>query len=526
MKEYKYYKTIEYNNFYEMLRALYEKHSKKIAIKYTKKTELVEITYHQLLKEISSLYLFYKKNSIANQNIGIISENRYEYITTYLSSVFLNVIAPIDKEITSVELKNLIDKFDIQVLFFTNKTKDTVLPAVCSDSHVKLVNIDESYQEIIQEEYPIPVFLEEVQVVERDKFSVLAFTSGTTGELKGVMLSQYNIMSNLRAAIENNPLKSPTLVVLPMNHTYGFNPGVLNTLYNAGTLCINMDLKHIARDLKLYNPYFVGVVPMMVEGIYNNIIREAKRKNKYEFLMRMIKISNFLLKFKIDVRRPLFGNILCKGLRLMVSGGASLNPIYIEKFEELGIKLLNGYGLTECSPLVAVNRSIHNVAGSVGTIIKDDDVLIAEDGEIFVKGPNVMLGYYKDEKATKESIQNGYFKTGDFGYKTGNVLFITGRKKNLIILENGKNFSPEVLEEKLTELSYIKECIVTTRKQKNSTIIIAKLYIDGDKTSLEADIKRINAEFPKYMQIDDYEIMEEEFEKNSTKKIIRSKYVK
>ena len=210
----------------------------------------------------------------------------------------------------------------------------------------------------------------------------------------------------------------------------------------------------------------------------------------------------------------------------MVSGGATLNPIYVEKFEELGIKLLNGYGLTECSPLVAVNRSINNVQGSVGTIIKDDEVKIAKDGEILVKGPNIMLGYYKDKKATSESIKNGYFKTGDFGYKKGNVLYITGRKKNLIVLENGKNFSPEVIEEKLSELSYIKECIVTTRKQKNNTIIVAKLYIDGDMSSLENDIEKINSVFPKYMHIDDYEIMEEEFEKNSTKKIIRSKYVK
>ena len=210
----------------------------------------------------------------------------------------------------------------------------------------------------------------------------------------------------------------------------------------------------------------------------------------------------------------------------MVSGGAALNPIYVEKFGELGIKLLNGYGLTECSPLVAVNRSVYNVQGSVGTIIKDDEVKIAKDGEILVKGPNVMLGYYKDKKATSESIKNGYFKTGDFGYKKGNVLYITGRKKNLIILENGKNFSPEVIEEKLIELSYVKECIVTTRKQKNNTIIVAKLYIDGDMSSLETDIEKINSVFPKYMHIDDYEIMEEEFEKNSTKKIIRSKYVK
>lgn len=525
MRKVDYYKTVEYNNFYEMLNVLYKDYSPKTAIKYVSKKDVVEISYQRLLEEISSLFHYYKSNGIDNCNIGIISENRYEYITLYLSSVFRNVIAPIDKEMTSDELTKLVEKFDIKVLFYTNKMRETVVPAISNET-VTLINIDENYSDILQTEYPVDTFLEEISNVHKDKFSVLAFTSGTTGELKGVMLSQYNITTNLRAAIENNVLKSPTLAVLPMNHTYGFNPGVLNTLYNAGTLCINMELKYIVRDLKLFNPFFVGVVPMMAEGIYNNIIREAKRTNKYNMLMRMIKVSNFLLKFKIDLRRLFFGNILCKGLRVMVSGGAPLNQMYVEKFEELGIKLLNGYGLTECAPLVAVNRAVHVVPDSVGTIIKDDDVRIDEDGEILVKGPNVMLGYYKDEKSTSESIVNGYFRTGDFGYKKDNVLFITGRKKNLIILENGKNFSPEVIEAKLAELSYVKECIVVPVKKKSNTLIVAKIYPEGEISSLKEDIEQINAGFPQYMHIDEYEIMEDEFEKNSTKKIIRSKYVR
>lgn len=520
-----YYKAAEYNSFYELLSSLYEKHTKDVAIRYVKKKDMVEITYQRMLQEISNLAGFYEGMGIENVNIGILSENRYEYITIYFSAVFQNVIAPIDKEMTVRDLEQLIEKFDIKVLFYTDKTKETVQEAVVPET-LKLFNMDACYGSIMEKEYPINDFLQKNQKVHKDKFSVLAFTSGTTGELKGVMLSQYNILSNLRAAIENNVLKSPNLSVLPMNHTYGFNPGVLNTFYNGGTLCINMDLKYIARDLKLFQPYFVGVVPMMAEGIYNNIIREAKRQNKYDTLMRMIQISNFLRKFKIDLRHLFFGNILCRNLRVMVSGGAPLNQMYVEKFEELGIKLLNGYGLTECSPLVAVNRAVHVVPDSVGTIIREDEVLIDEDGEILVKGPNVMLGYYKDEQATRESMVNGYFRTGDFGYKEDNVLYVTGRKKNLIILENGKNFSPEVLEAKLLELPYVKECIVTTKKRATNTLIVALIYPEGETGSLKEDILKINAGFPPYMRIDDYEITETEFEKNSTKKIIRSKYVK
>lgn len=525
MKKNDYYKTTELNTFYEMLSFLYANHAKDPAIRFMKKKELVEISYQRMFQEISNLAGFYQEKAIENMHIGILSENRYEYITVYLSAVFRNVIAPIDKEMTGQDLAQLVEKFDIKVLFYTNKTKENVEEAGLPDK-IRLLNIDECYAGFMEKEYPIEVFLKENQGVHKDKFSVLAFTSGTTGELKGVMLSQYNILSNLRAAIENNVLKSPTLSVLPMNHTYGFNPGVLNTFYNGGTLCINMELKHIARDLKLFQPYFVGVVPMMAEGIYNNIIREAKRQNKYELLMRMIGVSNFLRRFKIDLRRLFFGNILCKSLRLMVSGGAPLNPMYVEKFEELGIKLLNGYGLTECAPLVAVNRAACMVLGSVGTIIREDQVLIDEDGEILVKGPNVMLGYYKDEQATGESMVNGYFRTGDFGYKEDNVLYITGRKKNLIILENGKNFSPEVLEAKLLELSYVKECIVTTKQTATNTLIVALIYPEGETDSLEEDLAKVNAGFPSYMQINTYELMETEFEKNSTKKILRSKYVR
>lgn len=538
MNKHAYHETVVYDNFYEMLHGLHRKHSGDTAIQFLKKNRLITFTYKELLEQVSSLFGYFIKREYRNCHIGILSENRYEYVAIYLASVFENVIAPIDKEITTEALESLLQQFDIKVLFYTNKTRKLV-ESLSEISGIEFINMDEVYDVIMQESYAVETFLETVKKVPKEKFSVLAFTSGTTGELKGVMLSQYNILSNLRAALEHNILKSPLLLILPMNHTYGFNPGVLTTLYNAGTLCINTDLKYFVRDLKYFNPYYIGVVPMVAEGIYNNILREAKKKKKDKLLQRMIKISNFLLKYKLDVRRLFFGNLINKRLRLMVCGGAALNPFYVERFAELGIILLNGYGLTECSPLVAVNREVHNVPGSVGTIIREDAVKIAPDGEIMVKGPNVMLGYYKDEEATSACIEDGYFKTGDFGYVEGNILYVTGRKKNLIILENGKNFSPEQIENKLLEIPYIKECLVTTRRQEKNSIIIAKIFLEeadgaaeqicpeGEKQLklLEQDIKAVNATLPDYMHIDDYEIMTEEFEKNSTKKIVRKKYV-
>lgn len=522
MKKIDYFKIVRFDTFNELINGMYNEYGDRIAIKYYKNS-IVEITYKDLVCEISNIYNYFKINKISNKNIGIISENRYEYISLYLASVFDNVICPIDKEITSESLEKLVNKFDVDVLLYTNKMKDKL--SLLNKLKIRLINIDELYKEMISRSFSVDKLIKETKNIDKNKFSILCFTSGTTDEVKGVMLSQYNILSNLRAAIENNHLKNLTLSVLPMNHTYGFNPGVLNTLYNGTTLCLNLDLKYIVRDLKMFDPYFIAVVPMMVEGMYKNIIATAKRTNKYNFLMCMIKVSNFLRKFKIDLRHLFFGNILNKNLRLMVSGGAALNPMYIEKFDELGIIILNGYGLTECSPLVAVNREVNNIWGSVGTIIKDDKVKIDKDGEILVKGPNVMLGYYKDEKETKKVLEKGYFRTGDFGYKKDNIVYITGRKKNLIILENGKNFSPEIIEEKILNLEYVKECIVTTKKKNKVSIIIAKIYMEEKNDLLEEDIKKINETLPGYMNIDDVEIMECEFEKNSSKKIIRSKYV-
>ncbi len=523
--KYPYYKTVIYDNFYEMIKGWHDNNSNKVAIKYIKNNKVINITYNNLIEQICSLHNYYKLHNIKDQNIGILAENRYEYITVYLSSAFFNVIVPLDKELDSDSLKNSLKDFDIKVLFYTNKTNSKIIDIV-KNLNIKLINIDKEYENIIEKQYPVEKFFEDVSKVKKDKFSVLASTSGTDGKMKGVMLSQYNVVVNVRGTLENNILKNPTLSLLPMNHTYGFNPGVLATLYNGTTVCLNQDLKNIVRDLKKFNPFFFEAVPMIIEGMYNNIIREAKRKKKYKMLCCMIKISNFLLKHHIDVRHIFFGNIINKRLRLVVSGGAALNPMYVEKFGELGIKILNGYGLTECSPTIAVSREFNNVIGSAGTIMNHIKVKIASDGEILVKGPNVMLGYYNNLKATKESMIDGYFKTGDLGYVKDRVIFVTGRKKNLIILGNGKNFSPEFIENKLLNIPYIKECIVTTKKVKNNDIIIAKIYMENPSDKLNEDIKKINNSLPKYMKIDEIEIMEQEFEKNSSKKIRRNNYVK
>ncbi|MBE5870745.1 MAG: hypothetical protein E7294_05755 [Lachnospiraceae bacterium] len=518
-----YYDTVIYDSFAQMLRGWQIHHPDKAAIRYRDGEQIVTVTYRELVRQTCCVYQYFKEQGIEGSHIGIVSENRYEYIVIYLASVLYNVIAPLDKELDAFTLAETIGAFDINVLWYTAGTKKK-LEAVPVDGRVRRINIDEIYTGLICREVDVEGFLTQIQPIDKDKFSVLASTSGTDGKMKGVMLSQYNVVVNIRGTLENNILKTPTLALLPMNHTYGFNPGILATLYNGTCVCLNLNLKHLARDLKEYDPFFFEAVPMVFEGIYKNILREVKRQNKYPLFCRMIKLSQFLLKFHIDVRHLFFGEFINPGLRLAVSGGASLNPVYVERYAQLGIELLNGYGMTECSPTVAVSMKRNNVAGSAGTIMRHIDVKIAQDGEILVKGPNVMLGYYKDEQATAECMEDGYFKTGDLGYVEGKVIFVTGRKKNLIILGNGKNFSPEAVEKKLLELPYVTECIVTSRVESNNEIVVAKVYMEKPEDRLEDDIRQINKTLPGFMKIDRFEIMEKEFEKNSSRKIRRNMY--
>lgn len=525
------YDVVKYENFYELLKGFRDNYSERTAIRFRKNGKETGITYDALIRQTGDLYFFYKNNDIHDRHIGILSENRYEYVTIYLASVFHNVIAPIDRELTVGGLAALIEKFDIKVLFYTDKTKEKLDDLPRKDM-LRLINIDESYQTITQDHYEPDIFLKDTEQTDSHKFSVLAFTSGTTGAVKGAMLSQFNIVSNLRAPLLYMHLESPMLQLLPMNHMYGFHPGLLSPLYNGDTVCINLALKDIAKDLKYYDPYYIGVVPVMLEGIYKNIIREARNQKKEKLLYRLIRISNWLRKHHIDIRRLLFQNLINKRLRVIVCGGAFLDPVYIDRFDEIGITVLNGYGMTECAPLISVNRDRNDIRGSAGAVIRGTEVRIADDGEILVKGWNVMSGYYNDREETDRSFVDGYYRTGDLGYLEGDILYITGRRKNLIILKNGKNFSPEVIEKELLRLPYVRECLVMSDVRNSTEVVIAKILLasnignDGsiDAGQLKKDIEAINRTLPSYMHIDDHEIVFEEFEKTSSKKIIRNKY--
>ena len=515
--------TVIYDSFYEMIKGRFESCPDRDAIRYMSGNDTVNITYREMTEQIAAVYGFFRSKGMKNRHIAILSENRYEYIIIYLAAVLDNVIIPLDKELDGGTVGRCLEQFDADMLFFTDRTADK---AACFSGDT--VNIDRDFGGILDKKISVEEFFLNAQHTDKDRFAVLASTSGTDGEMKGVMLSQYNVIVNVRGTLENNVLKDPTIAFLPMNHTYGFNPCMLATLYNGTTLCLCLSVKHLLRDLKAFDPYFFGAVPMVIEGMYDGIQREIRKRGKEKTVTRLIKLSRFLLKFHIDLRHIFFGSFINRRLRLVVNGGAALRAELVEKFGDIGITILNGYGLTECAPTIAVSRVCNNVAGSAGTIMKHIDVRIAEDGEILVKGPNVMLGYYKNEEATWAAFRDGYFATGDTGYTDGKVIYVTGRKKNLIILGNGKNVPPEMLEDRLGNIPCVKECLVVPKKAAGrNTILCAKIVLreNSDGSSLREDIAAVNRGLPDYMRIDDYEIMDSEFEKNSSRKIKRNLYV-
>lgn len=319
--------------------------------------------------------------------------------------------------------------------------------------------------------------------------------------------------------------------MLPFHHAFGLITAVLKTFNYEKTIFINSSLKTVQRDMLLAKPETMMVVPLFIETFYKTIWKTAKEKGSEKVLQKSMTISSFFLTIGLDIREKLFKMVLESfggNLKYFICGGAVLSPKYVQEFRLWGIEILNGYGITECAPVIAVNRNNYHCDGSVGQILHGCDVRIWEKdnngiGEIQVKGSNVMLGYYQDSVETKNAFSDGWFKTGDLGYidKDG-FLYITGRKKNLIILPNGENVSPEELEEKIMLISYVKEVVVSEKDGR----ICAEVFLDKEmeveaETKIDSDIMLMNKSLPNYKKIGKVMIREEEFEKTSTRKIKR-----
>jgi len=528
----------------------------KTAFKYKEKNEIKEKTYKEFEYETNCLGTAITSINMGESHIAVIGENSYEWLTVYITVLKSNgVIVPVDKEAPVGDIINILENSDSEVLFYSGryskhideiKTKLPQIKYFIGFANEKSEGNILSYKEFMEKGKKLfdggDTTYSSIETKDTSKLKMLVYTSGTTGMAKGVMLSEHNLISVVYYGVQVTHIFTTCLSILPYHHTYEAVAGIILSMHQHACICINESLKAVVKNLELYKPDYILVVPAFVELFYRKIWDNAKATGKDKLLKVMIKISNFLRFFGIDLRKKLFKSVHAAfggNLRKIVSGGAPIDGKLGKFFDDIGIQLINGYGITECSPLVSVNRDYFNDCYTVGVPlpcvdIKFENLTPEGEGEICVKGDIVMLGYYKNEKLTNEVLKDGWFNTGDYGKMNDKgQLMITGRKKNLIVLENGKNIFPEEIENYIKRVPYILEVVVRGIKNDNGaeTALLAEVFLNEDKvkemqitdieTTLKKDISQACTELPIYKKISKIVIRDKEFDKTTTNKIKR-----
>ncbi|MBQ2973207.1 MAG: AMP-binding protein [Clostridia bacterium] len=499
--------------------------------------ELKEINYNQTWKRISRLGTYFFSKGLKNgKKIAIISENNIDWVFAYYAIlVGGNVCVPMDAKLTYDDLEDQIIRCGCDGLVYSPKFKGFVediktksdIPSMeyfCTDK------FDEYYvagKKLIKDGDDS---FEKVEV-KPDDLACICYTSGTTGKSKGVMLTHRDVASDCTSSCRVLTGRH-AIAFLPLHHTLSWVSALYATyiVTEWGYLCDS--LKDIQKDIVNFKPYNFTGVPLVVETVYDKIWKTARKMGKEDLLKKGLKISNFLMKFGIDIRRKIFKMVIDNlggNLDMIICGGAYLDPKYEKGLYDLGIDVFNGYGLTECSPVITCNHPTKFKFGSVGTPLDCCEIKIHEPdeegvGEVYVKGDNVMVGYYGDPEATAEAFDGEWLKTGDYGRidKDG-FLFMVGRKKNLICLSNGKNVSPEELEEKLMKMiPYIKEVLVFEEDKR----ICAEFWLNEEdypdaKARIKGDVNEFNAKMPIFKRIARVTTRDEEFPKTTTLKIVR-----
>ncbi|MDP4091958.1 MAG: AMP-binding protein [Bacillota bacterium] len=523
------------------------------------------ITYKQFYNDINSFGTALLNMGLKNKFVAVIGENRYEWCVTYLSTVNgVGTIVPLDRELPEADIENLLNRCEAEAVVFSGKHSGVMRNISNKVSSVKyFINMDLdqdrdgflSFKQILNAGSRLMLDGDRAYQdidIDSDKMNILIFTSGTTGFAKGVMLSHRNICSNIVSVCSTVKVtdKDSSLSILPLHHTYECTLGFLAMIYNGCTIAFCEGLKHIGKNLKEVSPTFLIAVPLILENMYKKIWEQAsKKKGMGAKLKAALVFSNILNKFlRIDIRKRLFKQIhdnLGGKVRLIITGAAAIDPKVSKGLRHMGILVVQGYGLTECSPLAIGNRDYIYKDSAVGlplpgvkVKLKDPDV--HGIGELVVKGDNVMLGYFKDEEATRKSIKDGWFHTGDLGCmnKSG-FYYITGRCKNVIVTKNGKNIYPEELEACINKNPLVQESLVwgCYEEQSGETHVNAQIFpnLEAIKekfkiSSISKDellkifsdiVKNVNKDMPLYKRIKHFSIRETEFIKTTTKKIKR-----
>lgn len=524
--------------------------------------EVAEYSYLRLKEEIEYIGTGFYKLGISDKNIAVSGDTHPRYIATYISVVCGNgCIVPIDKELSVEATVDFLRLAECQAFVYTKAQREKAEKIAELMPEMKYFIPLETDGDSVFSERVMPVddliAMGKVALedgcedyinteLEMEKMSALLFTSGTTGTSKGVMLSHKNLAAATNASVLSMSYddRNTFVSVLPPHHSYEMTCGHLAIMDLGAQIFINDSLKHVMKNFQNFKPNALMLVPLFVETMHKKIWEEVRRRGMEKQLRALMKINGAMLACRIDVRSKLFKQVTGAfggNLKSIVCGGAPLSPELIKDFYAFGITVLEGYGITECAPLVAVNSPGKVKFHSVGTPVKGCQVMIdksedEETGEILVKGDNVMMGYYKNPEATAEVFtEDGWFRTGDIGYMDDEgYIFITGRKKNVIILSNGKNVFPEEIEEHLAAVPCILESVVLTRENDNgdqliTAIVVPNMDLFKDKTKDEvyAEIKTavndVNKNLPSFKQIRKIEVRYELFERTTSKKIQRFK---
>ena len=570
MKKRKFYDVEHINNMRELLNNTVDKYPQNIAYKFKKyrgknKFEYVNKTYSEFKYDVEGLSTKLLNMGLEGKKIAVIGNNRYEWCTTYLAVTTGNmIIVPLDKALPENELESLLHRSEAEVVFCDGKYVDKVKKVKeQEESKLKyIVSFDETeeneiliYNEILEqgkkERLSGNTKYDEIKIDE-EKMSILLFTSGTTSTSKGVMLSQKNICSNIEA-IASVVKMYPTdtlLSFLPIHHTFECTITFLYGIYYGVTVAFCDGIKYIQKNMNEYKVTVFVAVPLVLENIYRKVWKGIDEKGKTKVMKTMVAITRGLAKIKIDLRKKVFKPVIDQfggKLRVVFYGAAPMDKKTILGFNDFGVELIQGYGLTETSPVVTAETDREKRPGSIGLPLPNVEVKIDNpdeegNGEILVKGPNVMLGYYKNEKETKKALKNGWFYTGDYGHidKDGFV-FMSGRKKDVIVLKNGKNIYPQELEFLINKLPYVEESMVFSRDRNSmDTMLCAKIVYNKDsakdlfetedvsklKEFIWKDIKEINKKLPDVKHIKDIIITEEPLIKTTTQKVKRYEEIK
>lgn len=522
------------------------------------------ISYKEVKEDVDAFGTTLISMGLKGKSIAIIGDNRYEWAVSYLSTVCgTGIVVPLDKELGPRELEQLVIEAGVECIVYTNKFEKTFLDIrEKGESALKyLINMDlaESDNERFSWSELVAAGKQLVHkgnrefidaVVERDTMSIILFTSGTTGISKGVMLSHGNIVEDLMA--------SPTLLevlttdvffsILPIHHTYECTCGFLMPLYRGASVAFCEGLKYIVKNLSEARPTILLGVPLIIESLYKKIWQNAKKTGKDKTLRKVIVINRKTKKIGIDLAPVFFKKItdLFGGrMKVIICGGAAIDPDVLQGIRDFGINAVQGYGLTECAPICALNPDKYPKNEAAGYIPPGFDLKIHDPnpetgiGEICAKGGNIMLGYYNNPEATAEVLRDGWFHTGDLGYlDEDRFVHITGRIKNVIITKNGKNVYPEEIENYIGRIPYVAESLVWGKDSEESgeTLICAtikpdyeeveealgKEYTDKDvEKLLWKELDEVNAELPFFKRVKRLVVRKEEFEKTTGKKIKR-----